>query len=307
MEHNHEHHHNSDHDHSHAGMHVHGLSKNLWVAFFLNFSFTIIEFIGGFYTNSMAILSDAIHDLGDTAAIGSALFLEKMSLKSSDNRYSYGYRRLSPLSAFITTSILISGSIVIIVEAIPRILEPQEVESEGMIYLAIVGVIVNGIAVLKLKNDSHAVNVRAVMLHLLEDVLGWIAVLLGALAIHFFGWYFLDGYLSLAIAGFILFNAFKNLKDLSRIFLQGVPQSCNIKDIETTLLKIDGVEGWHDLHLWTLDGQNHVLTVHLILAEMDAKLQSAVKETAKRKLHALNISHATIEIESKSQPCKLKG
>jgi cobalt-zinc-cadmium efflux system protein len=253
----------------------------------------------------MAILSDAVHDLGDTAAIGFALFLEHAASKRRDHSFSYGYRRLSPLGGFITTAILLIGSIVILIESIPRIIHPEPVEAKGMILFAIIGVLVNGIAAWKLKNDSHAINSRAVMLHLLEDVLGWVAVLIGALTIYWFNWYFLDGYLSIAIALFIGFNAIKNGKQLGLIFLQGIPSTIDIDTIQHKLESLPKVSNVHDLHIWTLDGEQHVLSVHLVTSLTECNEITELKHSAKHLLEHEGISHVTIEIEHTNVVCDL--
>ncbi len=304
MSHYHEHH-RHEHDHHHIGPHVHGLSKNLWIAFLLNASFTILEFFGGWFTNSMAILSDAVHDLGDTAAIGFALFLEHTASKKRDHSFSYGYRRFSPLGGFVTTSILLIGSIVILIESIPRVIHPEPVEAKGMIVFAIIGVIVNGAAAWKLKSDSHVINSRAVMLHLLEDVLSWVAVLIGALAIYWFNWHFLDGYLSIAIALFIGYNALKNGKQLGLIFLQGIPSNIDIGAIQDKLKSLPKVNNVHDLHIWTLDGEKHVLSVHLVTNLTDCNEITELKHSAKHLLEHEGISHVTVEIEHTNEVCDL--
>ncbi len=199
------------------------LRNRLKVAFLLNFIFTIIELIGGFFTNSVAILSDAVHDLGDTIAIGSALWLEQISQRGRNRQYTYGYKRFSTLGALITSIILISGSVVILYEAIPRFFTPQEVKSTGMMWMAILGILFNGLAVLRLKGGDESLNHRAVMLHLLEDVLGWVAVLLGSIIIGFTNWFWIDPLLSVLVAAFILYNVWGNLRAVLLVFLQSTP------------------------------------------------------------------------------------
>jgi len=287
-----------DHSHHHAGMHVHPITKNLKVAFFLNLTFTIVEIIGGLMTNSIAILSDAIHDFGDTLAIGAAYYFEKLSEKKRDNQFSYGYRRLSTLAALLNVVILTTGSVVIITQTIPRLLAPEEVNGLGMIGFAILGVIMNGIAVLRLRSNSKSLNQRTVMLHLLEDVLGWGAVLVASIVIYFTNWYILDPILSMLIAGYILFNALKNLKSIMHIFLQAIPNDVNVQEIQNLALKIDGVQEVNDLHVWSLDGEFNIASMHVFYkAEFDLEESESLKSEIRKLFADKGIEHVTLELE----------
>ncbi|MCG9912174.1 MAG: cation diffusion facilitator family transporter [Flavobacteriales bacterium] len=309
MGHHHAHHH-SGHSHHDHHTHEHGgekVTKDLWIAFLLNLTFTILEFIGGFFSNSMAVMTDAVHDLGDTVAIGSALFLEKYSTRGRDTLYSYGYRRYSPMAAFINGIILIIGSVIMLSHAIPAIFNPSEVKPDIMLGMAILGIIFNGLAVLRLRHGhahSHGTshNRNVVMLHLMEDVLGWVAVLIGSLVIRFTGWHILDPILSVAIALYILFNAVKGVWAIGKIFLQTVPDKQLIQRLETQLKAIPGVKNVHDLHAWTMDGNYHVITVHLLpekgtLAEDWRRIQ---QETANI-MQAEKVKHYTIQIDMDSE------
>jgi|TARA_B110000879_G_scaffold113303_1_gene151192 cobalt-zinc-cadmium efflux system protein len=291
----HEHH---DHSNHQPGMHVHPITKNLKVAFFLNLTFTIVEIIGGLMTNSIAILSDAIHDFGDTLAIGAAYYFEKLSDKKRDNQFSYGYRRLSTLAALLNVVILTTGSVVIITQTIPRLLAPEEVNGLGMIGFAILGVIMNGIAVLRLRSNSKSLNQRTVMLHLLEDVLGWGAVLVASIVIYFTNWYILDPILSMLIAGYILFNALKNLKSIMHIFLQAIPNDVNVQEIRHLALNIDGVQEVNDLHVWSLDGEFNIASMHVFyVAEFNLGKSEWLKSEIRKLFAEKGIEHVTIELE----------
>ncbi len=298
----HSHNHQYSHHHHHLGDVDDGQSNFKW-AFYLNIAFTIIEFIGGIMTNSIAILSDAIHDLGDTIAIGSSLALEKYSYKERDKKFSYGYRRFSPLAALINTVILVIGSIIIIYESVPRLFNPQEVDAQGMLYLAILGVAFNGYAVFRMKKSSGA-NQRVVMLHLLEDVLGWTAVLIGSIVIKFTGWYVVDPILSLSVAFYILFGAFKNFYQVSGIFLQKTPIGFSEEDLTESLLKISGINQVHDLHIWTLDGEYNIVTVHIVVCD-NTSLDEIVeiKSQARELISHAGHKHYTIEIEFDCENC----
>lgn len=293
-------------------MHVHSASavsnprKRLKVAFFLNITFTIIELIGGFITNSVAILSDAIHDLGDSIAIGSALWLERVSERARDDHYSYGYKRFSTLGALITSVILIAGSIIILYEAVPRLFAPQAVHATGMMWMALLGIAFNGLAVLRLKGGDQSLNNRAVMLHLLEDVLGWLAVLVGSVVIRYTGWYWIDPLLSLLVAGFILYNVFSNLKSILQVFLQSVPKDFDVHKLESELLSINGVKGVHDVHSWSMDGNYHILSLHLVVRATSGRDDLIrIRKEAAEMTRRSGINHPTIALEFENEGCDM--
>ena len=297
------HNHRDHFEDQHGHIHHHHSVKNLKVALVLNLTFTLIEVIGGFLTNSIAILSDALYDLGDTLAIGMSWYFQKLSYKSKSQKFSYGYKRLSLVSALFSAIILLVGSVLIVYKAIPRIFNPEAVHVKGMFVIAIIGVLVNGVAVLRLKK-GHSSNERVVMLHLLEDVLGWIAVLLGSVLMYFFDWPFVDPLLSIAIAIFILWNAFKNVKEFVRIFLQGIPKDVDLDEISTSLTIIPKVESIHDVHIWSMDGEYNVFSAHLVINDnLLAKEIIEIKKQARKIFHKYNISHETLEFEYKSEAC----
>jgi cobalt-zinc-cadmium efflux system protein len=304
------HQHTSSCNHGHGsppGVHVHPVTGNLKVAFVLNATFTIIEFVGGIMTNSMAILADAVHDLGDTLAIGSSLFLESYAQKGRSNTYSFGYKRFSPLGALINGIILLAGSVVIIIETVPRLLTPEPVDAQGMLYLAILGVLMNGAAVWKLRREKDSLNQRTVMLHLMEDALGWVAVLLGSVVLLFTDFYWIDPLLSLGIAGFILWNAFKNLRQVLKIFLQATPDNVNIEAIRQEVLQLGEIADVHDMHVWTLDGNYHVLSAHLVLRESRPVHElTAVRGRVNQLLKQHKIDHITVQFEVAGEVCELQ-
>ncbi|HIA00508.1 MAG TPA: cation transporter, partial [Myxococcales bacterium] len=185
--------------------HDHHSTDNIAVAFYLNLCFTIIELIGGLFTNSLAILADAIHDLGDTIALGFSFFMEKLAKKHPDELFSYGYQRFSLLAALVTALVLVIGSAFIVVESIPRLLHPEDVHSQGMLLLALFGIAFNGLAALRLRHGK-TLNEQAVSLHMIEDMLGWVGVLLTAIAIEIWQLTFLDPLFSLLFSLYILFG-----------------------------------------------------------------------------------------------------
>ena len=205
--------------HGHHGLHSHHYdeSSNIALAFWLNFCFALIEIAGGILTNSVAIIADAIHDLGDSLAIAFAWVASKVAKKQPTERYSYGFRRWSLLSALISGLILLSGSAWVLSEAIPRLWQPQLPHTGGMFALAILGIAINGFAVLRLRRGKTQ-NEKILSWHLLEDVLGWVAVLIGAVAMYFTGWAWLDPALCIGFSVFILFNVLKNLRQTLSLF-----------------------------------------------------------------------------------------
>ena len=293
------HHHEHNHNHEH---HNHG-SSNIKVAFFLNLVFSIIEIAGGLLTNSIAIISDALHDLGDSFSLALAWYFQKLSVKHGNPKYTYGYRRFSLLGALINSIVLLIGSGFVIYAAVGRLLEPQEAHAEGMFLLAILGITFNGAAMLKLKK-GNSLNERAVALHLLEDVLGWIAVLIASVVMMFVYIPILDPLLSLLIACYILFNIYRNLKDTFRIILQGTPDNINESEIKENILSVKGISSVHDLHLWTIDGQYNIMTVHVVV-EPETDI-SSLKKTLKKILKDIGIHHPTIEMEKENEDCEFE-
>lgn len=282
---------------THSHTHTHQQTGNIRTAFFLNFGFTLIEIVGGIYTNSLAITSDALHDLGDSVSLGMAWYLEKHSQKASDQKYSYGYRRFSLLAALINTIILVAGSLYILSEAIPRLLNPAETKAEGMVLLAIVGIAVNGAAVLRVRK-GNSLNAQVVAWHLLEDVLGWIAVLIVSVVLLFTDLYILDPILSILINLYVLYNVFGNLRKTISLFLQAVPDSHNLPDIEHRLAKVPQVLSVHHTHIWSLDGEDNVLSTHLVVDPDSSKDDLIrIKSDVRAITSELSLSHSTVELE----------
>ncbi|MEP2026983.1 MAG: cation diffusion facilitator family transporter [Reichenbachiella sp.] len=293
-------HHHHGHDQNHHDV------DNIKTAFFLNLGFTIIEIVGGLYVNSVAIISDAIHDLGDCISLGISWYFQKISHKGRTPTFSYGYKRFSVLSAILNSMVLLIGSIFILMETIPRLIAPEQPDAKGMIALAILGVIVNGAAVLKTRKGKTA-NERVVSLHLLEDVLGWVAVLIGSIVMSLIEFPILDPILSLMIAGYILFNVFRNLKNSLKIILQSIPPDVNTTELEHKLQQIKYVEQVHDMHTWTMDGEYHIMTIHLVLdQDVDLDTGADIKSQARKILKAGEINHVTIELESPNEHCSLE-
>jgi cobalt-zinc-cadmium efflux system protein len=278
---------------------------NIRAAFFLNLCFTIIEVIGGFLTNSMAILSDALHDLGDSLALGLSWYLEKYATKKRDTQYTHGYARFSLLSALINALVLITGSVFILIEATKRVLNPQQPDSDGMIILAILGVVFNGAAVIKL-SGGDSMNQKMVSWHLLEDVLGWVAVLIIAVVMKFYQVPILDGLFSVFFTLFILYNVFKGLKKTLKIFLQGIPEHIDMDTLLTDLRSIPNIISSHDLRIWSMDGAQTVMTLHIVVPAQSTKPEIIqVKNMVAAIAGQHGISHVTTEIEYEGETCDM--
>lgn len=289
------------HDHSH-----HQSGKNLKIAFFLNLAFTILEFIGGLYVNSIAIISDAVHDLGDSLSLGTSWYLDHKSKKKSNAKYTFGYKRFSLLGALINSLVLIIGSVYVIYEAVGRILEPEHSDAQGMVIFAIIGVVVNGYAAWKL-SSGKSMNEKVVSWHLMEDVLGWVAVLIVAIVLYFKDIHYLDPALSLLITLYILYNVVKRLKETLFIFLQGTPKDINPEQLEKKICEIENVNSVHHLHVWSLEGENHVFTAHVKLENISEFNEIiAAKQKIKEVLKDYSFDHYTIETELDEETCTLK-
>ena len=273
--------------------------KNILVAFLLNLGFSLFELIGGIFTGSVAILSDALHDLGDAASIGVSYAFERKSKKKPDPRYTYGYARYSALGGALTTLILLLGSLAVITSAVYRIFHPTEIHYDGMILFAVVGVAVNLSAAI-FTRDGNSLNQRAVNLHMLEDALGWIVVLIGAIVMRFTDLWIIDPLISMAVAVFILFHAAKNLKAVVELFLEKTPHGIDIGELSHHLSHIDGVTNVHHLHVWSVDGERHLATLHVVASGDAATVKQAVRE----ELAEHGICHATVEIEATDEHCE---
>jgi len=286
-----------DHEHHHPG------TENIRLAFFINLVFTVIEIFGGIYTNSVAILSDALHDFGDSLSLGLAWHFQKLSRKEKNKKFTFGYSRFSIIGAVVNSLVLVAGSIFILFETIPRLINPETPDAQGMLLLAVLGIVFNGVAVLRLKKGS-SINEKVVMLHLLEDVLGWSAILVASIVMMFIHLPILDPLLSILIAVFILFNVFKNMRTAFKIILQGAPSEINLNQIEQNISGIEGILSVHDTHLWSMDGQYNVLTIHVVLGNnKDLSSMALFKKQIREKLLNENIQHCTIEFEGENEEC----
>ncbi|MCK0153741.1 cation diffusion facilitator family transporter [Alcanivorax sp. S6407] len=295
--------HSHGHDHAH---HHHGdeEGKAIAVAFWLNFTFTIIEFVGGLMVNSVAILTDAVHDLGDTLAIGMGWVLGKTSKRKADAHFSYGYQRLSVLAAVINAVVLIVGSVFIISEAVPRLWAPEMPDATGMLWLAVLGVVVNGLGAWRLLRQS-SMNASMIRWHLLEDVLGWVAVLIVSVVLMFWEVPILDPILSIGFTLFILFNVARNLWASLKVFLQAVPSDVDVQQLVSQLCEPAQVGGVHHVHVWSLDGEHHVFSAHVELqGALDVDQVLELKQQFRALVLDFGFAHSTIEVEWPGEGCR---
>ncbi len=297
----HDHHHH-DHHHHHGAE----TTANLKTALFLNAGFALIELIGGLWTGSLAILSDALHDLGDSLSLALAWFLQRLSARRRDNRFSYGYRRFSLLGALLNTVILVGGALYVLTEAIPRLLHPTSPRAEGMFALAILGIAVNGLAAYRLSRDK-SLNARAVTLHLMEDILGWVGVLVVSIVLLFRELAILDPLLSIVISLWVIYNAVRALRQAAGLFLQAVPEGIDLAAIEERLGHIEGVLSVHHTHLWSLDGVRHVFSTHLVVPEgANGPELYKIKCAAREIVDDPAIAHTTLELEFVGEACGVR-
>ncbi len=271
--------------------------KNIRVAVFLNVAFAAIELVGGLLTNSVAILADALHDFGDSVALIIAWVLERKARKSSDAKRTFGYARLSLLSAVIAGVVLVAGSLFILSQAVARLFAPEHANATGMIGLAVLGLVLNGIGFFRLKRGSSA-NEKVLSWHLLDDVLGWGVILIGALIMQFWDNHYIDPLMTIGFVSFTLWGVAKNLRETFNIFLEGVPAHVSVGAIRQDVLALPGVSGIHDVHVWSLEGDTDILTGHVVVSDDRLRSPDATRKELKALLVQRHIEHSTLELES---------
>ncbi|MBQ2659866.1 cation transporter [Candidatus Saccharibacteria bacterium] len=273
--------------------------QNILIAFGLNLVFFCAEVVGGILTGSITIMSDAVHDLGDVLSMAVSYVLERKSRKSLDEKHTYGYVRYSVMGSVFTTVVLVVGSVMILHEAVGRFFEPTEVQSGWMILMAVVGLVVHGVATVVTRGEG-SLNQRAVNLHMLEDFLGWIVVLLGAILIKLTGANWIDPLMSIGVAGFILVMAVKNFRSIVDLFLEKTPNDVSVKKMVAEAGKVAGVIDVHHVHVRSIDGYHNLATLHVVVKEYDPEVKRAVKAALKK----CGVEHATIDMELESEACE---
>ena len=267
----------------------------VWIAFFLNLSYAIVEFIAGGIFGSSAVLADSVHDLGDAIAIGISALLETISNREEDRHYTLGYKRFSLLGALVTAVILITGSILVILENITKLFNPQPVNDEGILWLGIIAVSINLLASLVVRKGKTK-NESILSLHFLEDTLGWLAVILMAIILKFTDWYILDPLLSLVISIFILTKAIPRFWSALKIFLDAVPEGVETGDLEKDLEALINVKSVNQLSIWSMDGLENNAIIHLCLEDWEQMLET--KNQVRQLLEERGIQNITIEVDA---------
>lgn len=282
--------------HDHIHLHGNGAGKNILSAFFINLSFTVISIIGAWLTNSIAIISDAIHDLGCTVSIALAWLFERIAGHKPTHHFTFGYRRFTLLGAFVNAFILLGGSSIVLYESVGRLAHPEKVDAEGMLWFALLAILFKGLAAWRTwKGDS--VNQRMVSLHLLGDCLGWVAVLLGSVVMLFVEVPLLDPILSVCISLYILYNVVRNLIVAFRIVLEGVPSSVDYKDLEAEVATLSGIVSVCELRVWSLDNEHHAAEVHLVTSLTSMEAVEGLKESLRCLLGKYGVTMSTIEVK----------
>ena len=269
--------------------------RAIWLAFFLNLSYAIVEFIAGGVFGSSAVFADSVHDLGDAIAIGLSAFLETISNREEDSHYTLGYKRFSLLGALITAVILMTGSALVILENIRKLFHPQPINDEGILWLGIIAVSINVLASLVVRKGKTK-NESILSLHFLEDTLGWIAVILMAIILRFTDWYILDPLLSLVISFFILSKAIPRFWSALKIFLDAVPEGLNSEKLEQDLLSLENVKSINQLSIWSMDGLENNVIVHLCLEDLTR--MEECKEAIRSQLRQSGVHNITIEVDT---------
>ena len=280
--------------------------KNIFIAFLLNFLFSAVELIGGIFTGSIAIISDALHDFGDAAAIAVSAFLEHKSKRPADNTHTYGYSRYSVIGGAINAIILLVGSVIVVYGSVMRFISPSPIHYDGMLIMAVFGVIVNSLAAYT-THGGHSMNERTINLHMLEDVLGWLVVLVGAIVMRFTDWWFIDPLMSLCVAIFIFIHAAKNMAQIVNVLLEKVPENISVEELKTAISELPGVEVVHHIHVWSLDGDTVLATMHIVTQNEMHHVKDAVRHLCEQN----GIHHVTMELEctnehSHEHECNIK-
>lgn len=271
--------------------------KNVGFAAVLNILFTVIELVGGFLTNSLALIADALHDFADSFALIIAWYAEKKAKKPATSKMTFGYRRLSLLSATFTIIVLIAGSLFVLTQAIPRLISPEPVNAEGMVLIAVIGVTINGLGYFRLKKGMSQ-NEKVLSWHLLEDILGWIVLLTGAIIMKFWNKPIIDPIMTIGFTVFVLWGVSRNAKETLNLLLEGVPEYINIDEIKESILSVEGVKMVHDIHIWSLEGETDILTAHIVVEDKYLQKPDKMRQSIKSKLEEHHIEHSTLELES---------
>lgn len=293
------------------------ISEKTFFGLIVNLFFSIFEFIGGVLSGSAAIMSDAIHDLGDSISLGFSIYFGKKANHGPDKKYTYGYSRFSVLGVFVTTVILIVGAAFMIYLSVLRIINPTEIDLYIMLVLSVVGLVLNMLATFRTENGRFnvikAIEKKTYNGILFEDVVGWIIVLLGTVVMMGTGWLWLDPAMSILISLYLISTAFVSFKKVLELFLEKVPNGESVDVVKYQVLAIPHVKGVHSIHLWSMDGVKLCATMHVVvdgkvvdgtLIENSVESPMNIKKEIRKQLRSTGIKEVTLEIETEGETCK---
>lgn len=279
--------------------HLNRQRRSLILSLILNLMFALGQLITGLFANSLTLISSSLHDLSDTFALTLAYFGLRMAQTSPSQKRTFGYKKIRILSAFLNSFILAVLTVIVLRAAILRIIHPEKVRGSVLWGVAIIGLIVNGIAVSRLYQDRTSISIRIAMLHLADDFLGWVAVLVSGLFIQFTNWYIIDPILSLGISCYVIYGAYKILRESASILIDSTPKDLNFNSVRNFILGFNkGVIALHDLHLWTIGENERALMAHIVVTDnlissyhqLLSDLECALKQK-------FQITHVTLELE----------
>lgn len=301
-DHTHHTHHSHHHGHSHGPKVFANSAANAFaLTLALNLAFVLVEFIGAYFTESLAIAADVVHDAGDCLSLAVAWGLQRIALRHRDENFSYGYGRFSLLAAVISGTAVFVSSLGLLFFSLPKIFQPGAPHGMGMLLFAILGIAVNGAGAWWLSRGD-TISHKVLLWHYVEDVLGWVAVLLGGIGVALFEWHWLDPVLAAGIAIFVLRGVWRQMRTVLPVFLQAVPADIDLLKLQQQISAHAAVQELHDLHLWSLDGQNHILSLHLVLRDKSTD-ESALKQEIRALVRDFGKIHVTIELERSDGPC----
>lgn len=298
-------HHPSHHHHDHGhGHHHHAVDKDLptyklWVSILLNLAITLAQFIGGLVSNSLALLSDAAHNLNDTLSLGIALYARKIGQKKADSANTFGYKRAEVIGAFINLITLIIIAVVLIIEGVERFMNPVSIDGSIMLWVAVIGLAGNvATAILLHSQRKENLNMKSAYLHILSDAFSSVGVILGGWLIVYYQWNWVDSVLTVAIGIYILFHSYHMLRESIDILMEATPGHISLPELENSLKKIDHVEDIHHVHIWNLNESQTLLECHVRIDETNIQYIERIKKAIKDFLSSsYNIHHSTLEFE----------
>lgn len=296
------------HDHSHGHHHKHEVQgKNLVYSILLNLVITIAQIVGGIISGSLALISDALHNFSDVLSLGFSLIAHKLSRKEATEDQTFGYKRAELIAAFVNASTLIIVAFILIYGAIERFFNPKIIESGLVIWLAILGIVVNGGSVLLLQKDAeNNINMKSAYLHLLTDMMASVAVLVGGLLMKFFGWFWVDSVMTILIGIYLIVVGYDLLKTSTKMLMLFTPEEIDIKEIVEEVERIPGAGKLHHIHVWHLNDDELHLEAHLDCTD-DIKMSEfndLLHKIEAVLLEKFHINHINIQPEFKKEDSK---